>query len=55
MDSIRCRRDAKKGASHVERHAVDGARICTAAELVELLALGHREDSDDSSCLACRG
>lgn len=55
MNSIGCRRDTEKGAGHVERHAVNGTRIGAAAELVELLTRGYRENSDDSSRLACRG
>lgn len=55
MNGIGCRGDAEEGAGHVERHAVDGARIGAAAKLIELLALGHGENSDDGARLACRG
>lgn len=55
VDGIRCGRDAEKRAGHVERHAINGARISAATKLVEFLAPGHGENPDDGARLACRG
>lgn len=55
MDSVGRRGDAQQRGAEVERHAVDGRGIGAAAELVQLLAAGHRKDADDGARLAGRG
>lgn len=41
--------DAEQSGTEVEGHAIDCGRVCPSAELVELLAARHRENTDDGA------